>query len=120
MPGRGGLTARVAAGAGARRGAAVTVECYSAETEGDNPAQTTPETILSGILRTPTVWMDFDAEPGCELELPLPLTQRRLAPQKPERRYRHIRGARGPAEVSEAMLGGRRSGRITRACTGRN
>lgn len=53
--------------------AAVTVEKLDAgPAPGHADLQSTRENILAGILRTPTVWMDFDAIVDRELDLTTP------------------------------------------------
>lgn len=60
MPGRSGVTP-------------VSVERFDAQPLGaGEPTRATPETMVSDILKTPTIWMDLDVEPAGKLELPFP------------------------------------------------
>lgn len=100
MPGRSSVSTLRTHGAvaTARGGGSVTVERFALDHPTHVSTQITTETILAGILQTPTVWMDFGAAPDCELELPLPLTRCRLAPASHGKRRRPARRAiRGKA-----------------------
>lgn len=78
----------------------VTVELFEAQPMQENRIErTTPESILSGILGTPTVWMDFAV--GCARNPEPPFPETRRLPGTPAQAQR-----RRPPAIGDRRLRG--------------